>query len=226
MDSIKVQEEIDSLGYIWPDKIYSHQNSDGSTTLELPVPLDLGGTLNATVHNSNVDTVQLCLHHLPPIFIRFCFPSNYPSSSGPSVSLNSVFSLSENATTWLTNLVVSCEDFWVPNEQSAYFMIDHVHDILTAPSASNTKPLDLYPNKCNNSIDLQTLLATYAIPPDASLSILLERYNACILKEKFNDESFPCGICLEEIKGLGCLELDLCKHVYGFSFCFGLKCLL
>jgi E3 ubiquitin-protein ligase RNF14 len=138
------------------------------------------------------------LSHLPPLTLEIELPQGYPSKDSP------VFNISTNPP-WLpvpqiSKLIDDGKRLWEESgkDMVVYTYIDHLQQL------------------AENAFDL-------AESPDAevrlprSLKIGLLDFDMKAKREKFEQETFECSVCLEPKKGLNCHRMSLCSHVFCVS---------
>ncbi|GIK06418.1 translation termination inhibitor protein itt1 [Aspergillus viridinutans] len=138
------------------------------------------------------------LSHLPPLSLEIDLPEGYPSEKAP------IFRLETNPP-WLPHSIILrlMEDgkrLWEEcgRDLVVYTYIDHLQQLAeTAFSVSDTADQEV------------------KLPRDIKIAML--DFNNKAEREKFEQETFECGVCLEPKKGSVCHRLLLCSHVFCVS---------
>lgn len=135
------------------------------------------------------------LAHLPPLTLEIELPEGYPSEKPP------IFNISTNPS-WLSASHVSklTDDgrrLWEEcgKDLVVYTYIDHLQQL--AESAFNIA------ESPGEEVQLPR-----------SLKIALLDFDIKAKREKFEQETFECGVCLEPKKGANCHRMVLCSHVF------------
>ncbi|KAI9375861.1 RWD domain-containing protein [Aspergillus egyptiacus] len=135
------------------------------------------------------------LSHLPPLSLEIELPEGYPSAEPP------VFKLSTNPH-WLplwavSKLVDDGRRLWEEFGRSlvVFSYIDHLQQL-----AETTFGID------------ESSGGEVRLPRELKVALL--DFNSKAEREKFEQETFECGICLEPKKGVNCHRLVLCSHVF------------
>ncbi|PGH17269.1 hypothetical protein AJ80_04911 [Polytolypa hystricis UAMH7299] len=143
------------------------------------------------------------LSHLPPLSLRIELPNGYPFQKSPN------FTISTNPA-WLpqsrvTQLIADGERLWeeMGKDQVVFAYIDHLQQ-----SAEDVFAL-------SDHVDSDESIVTFS----RDLKIALLDFDIKAKRERFEQGTFECGVCLEPKKGAHCHRLLLCSHV----FC--IKCL-
>lgn len=181
---------------------YQHPEVGFPAVLTPPTSLDasevgLGSKAKLGDDHSTADNERdvHVLAHLPPLSLEIELPEGYPSAKPP------VFKLSTNPQ-WLPLWAVSklLDDgtrLWEESGRSLviYTYIDHLQQL-----AETAFGID---EASGGEIRLAR-----------ELKIALLDFNNKAEREKFEHETFECGICLEPKKGTNCHRLLLCSHVF------------
>lgn len=138
------------------------------------------------------------LSHLPPLSLEIDLPEGYPSEKAP------IFRLETNPP-WLPHSIILrlTEDgnrLWEEcgRDLVVYTYIDHLQQLAeTAFSVSDTADQEV------------------RLPRDIKIALL--DFNNKAEREKFEQETFECGVCLEPKKGSVCHRLLFCSHVFCVS---------
>ncbi|GFF85325.1 E3 ubiquitin-protein ligase itt1 [Aspergillus udagawae] len=138
------------------------------------------------------------LSYLPPLSLEIDLPEGYPSEKAP------IFRLETNPP-WLPRsiilrLVEDGKRLWEEcgRDLVVFTYIDHLQQLAeTAFSVSDTADQEVQ------------------LPRDIKIALL--DFNNKAEQEKFEQETFECGVCLEPKKGSVCHRLLLCSHVFCVS---------
>ncbi|GIJ89976.1 translation termination inhibitor protein itt1 [Aspergillus pseudoviridinutans] len=138
------------------------------------------------------------LSHLPPLSLEIDLPEGYPSEKAP------IFRLETNPP-WLPHSIIVrlMEDgkrLWEEcgRDLVVYTYIDHLQQLAeTAFGVGDTADQEV------------------RLPRDIKIALL--DFNNKAEREKFEQETFECGVCLEPKKGSVCHRLLLCSHVFCVS---------
>lgn len=133
--------------------------------------------------------------HLPPLSLEIELPDGYPSEMPPVVHLSTT-------PPWLPAPVIvklsdDCRRLWEEcgKDMVVYTYIDHLQQL--AETAFGIQ---------DNS-DGELCLSR-------DLKVALLDFNSKAEREKFEHETFECGVCLEPKKGINCYRLLRCSHVF------------
>lgn len=208
--------ELSSIVAIYPETTIDPE-SPFNAALELPValpsptqiafeqPLDVGLpaalTPPTSVDGFKAELVQHtvrdvhALSHLPPLTLELELPEGYPSEKPPIVRLST-------HPPWLpasvlTKLSADCKRLWEEcgRDMVVFTYIDHLQQL--AESAFGIQ---------------DTAEGEVCLPRDLKVALL--DFNNKTEREKFERETFECGVCLEPKKGLNCYRLLRCSHVF------------
>lgn len=155
-------------------------------------PLQAGdvGTLHA--NGAKFDTVQAALTHLPPLRLHIELPEGYPEHKPP------VFQLSTEPR-WLPAAhVVRLEDagkvIWEAygRDQIVYAFIDHLQSEIERGLGFSDEPLVI----------------------DETLRQSLLAFDKQTKRNKFNQRTYDCGVCLYPKRGSICYQLQRCGHIF------------
>jgi E3 ubiquitin-protein ligase RNF14 len=135
------------------------------------------------------------LSHLPPLTLEIELPQGYPSEKPP------ILNISTNPQ-WLpaaqiSKLLGDGRRLWEESgkDMVLYTYIDHLHQ-MTDHAFGLADDLD----------------GEVALP--RGLKIALLDFDIKAKREKFERETFECGVCLEPKKGINCHRMLLCSHVF------------
>jgi E3 ubiquitin-protein ligase RNF14 len=208
--------ELSSIAAIYPEIKIDPDNAF-KATLELPVtlpsptqvcfqqPLDVGPppalTPPTSVDGFKPDLGQTAardvhiLSHLPPLNLSIELPDGYPNEKPPIVRLTThPFWLPPAV---LTKLTDDCSRLWEEcgRDMVVFTYIDHLQQ--SAESAFGIQ----------DTTDGELCLSR-------DLKIALLDFNSKAEREKFEQETFECEVCLEPKKGANCHRLLRCAHVF------------
>jgi E3 ubiquitin-protein ligase RNF14 len=208
--------ELSSIAAIYPE-IRLEPDTPFKAALDLPValpspthvcfqqPLDVGLpaalTPPTSVDGSKADLgpgpardVHV-VSHLPPLRLEIELPDGYPSEKSPVVQLSI-------APPWLPAPVLAklsddCRRLWEEcgKDMVVYTYIDHLQQL--AESAFGIQ----------DTSDGELCLSR-------DLKVALLDFNSKAEREKFEQGTFECGVCLEPKKGVNCYRLLRCSHVF------------
>ncbi|KPI37977.1 E3 ubiquitin-protein ligase itt1 [Cyphellophora attinorum] len=152
------------------------------------------GSRDKNGRNDGVNANEHTIEHLPPLRLQVTLPEGYPSEKPPGVSL--LVSPQWLSQEKLSELEAGCAKLWeeLGRDQTVYTFIDNLQQ-----GAESAFGLSQDGKAVSFSADLQ-------------LSLL--DFNLKTKREKFDKESFDCGICLEPKKGKDCHRLLMCGHVF------------
>lgn len=89
-------------------------------------------------------------------------------------------------------------------------MMDHLKSF----SLPSQGAIALFPTRERHH-RLGTTTPTVAVPAvNLPFIAQLKRYNKERSTQRFSGETFDCGICLDTLKGVGCLQIRQCAHVF------------
>ncbi|KAJ9258298.1 hypothetical protein DTO207G8_1473 [Paecilomyces variotii] len=164
----------------------SLEASDADLDTRIKDVIDLSGDNIADVHY---------LSHLPPVTLEVELPEGYPSENPP------IFNLFTNppwlSSSHISKLIDDGRKLWEEGGRDlvVYTYIDHLQQL-----AENVFDIAEFPG---NELRLPR-----------SLKVALLDYDMKAKREKFEQETFECGVCLEPKKGTVCYRLLQCSHVF------------
>ncbi|KAI9934041.1 hypothetical protein ASPWEDRAFT_105387 [Aspergillus wentii DTO 134E9] len=172
------------------------------TVLTPPTSLDasevgLGSGIKVGLDSPTLDSEKdvHVLSHLPPLSLEIELPEGYPSERAP------IFEISTNPP-WLPSSIVSklVDDgtrLWEEcgRDLVVFSYIDHLQQL-----AETVFGIDDIPD------------GEVRLPRDLKIALL--DFSNKAEREKFEQETFECGVCLEPKKGTNCYRLLLCSHVF------------
>lgn len=208
--------ELSSIAAIYPE-ITIDPAFPFKATLEIPValpspahvcfqqPLDVGLSAALTpptsVDGSKADLDPPAarevhnLSHLPPLGLEIELPHGYPSEKPPTVRLSI-------HPPWLSASVLAklsddCKRLWEDcgKDMVVFTYIDHLQQLAETAFGIQDTP--------GGEVSLSR-----------DLKIALLDFNSKADREKFEKETFECGVCLEPKKGVNCHRLLRCSHVF------------
>ncbi|KAH8431375.1 RBR-type E3 ubiquitin transferase [Aspergillus melleus] len=187
-----------------PLRVCFEQHAEAGSPTVLTPPNSLGAaevrSTPTTKPGDNSFTVDTgndvhFLPHLPPIALVVDLPEGYPSLQPPIVKISTDPS-------WLPSSIVSglLDDgkrLWEEcgKDLVIFTYIDHLQQLAETAFGIQDIP--------NGEIRL---------PRELKISLL--DFNNKAEKEKFEQETFECGVCLEPKKGANCHRLLPCSHVF------------
>lgn len=203
--------ELSSVEAIFPELV---RHGSYSVSLEIPVPLSksvrvvfpatqqvapapasLHDTLSfqQPVNDAAAEPEIIHLFNLPPLNATIKLPEGYPSEKPPHVQLTPQEAWLPQAK--LDELRDASVQLWedMGRDMVVYSYIEHMQEA------------------AENCFDL-AIDGTLDIPPQLKVALL--DFDCKVKKEKFDKETFECGICLEPKKGLACYRLLNCGHVF------------
>ena len=135
------------------------------------------------------------LSHLPPLKLVVTLPQKYPSCAPPEAKLVSQYSWIPEAK--LEELQRRATILWEASGKSQvlYDYIDYVQQ-------EAEDGFGLVPQGGSSLV----------LPQDIEVALL--DYDLKMKRQKFEQETFDCGVCLEPKKGAVCHRLQLCRHVF------------
>ncbi|TLD31899.1 putative ring finger protein [Venturia nashicola] len=203
------EEELSTISAIFPELVIDPANSF-SASLEIPVapaipikvrfPPLVDGSINLLPPGDNDgagldilarEDVHL-LNYLPSIQLQLGLPKGYPENEPPIVKLTT-------ALNWLP--AVTLEQL---QEQAAILWDEYGHLQVVFAYIDYIQQAAEHGFDCGNgTLDI-----------DQALKIPLLDFDIKTKRQKFEQETFDCGICLEPKKGSSCYRLQKCSHVF------------
>ncbi|KAJ5521198.1 hypothetical protein N7527_005313 [Penicillium freii] len=206
--------ELSSIAAIFPE-IQIDPSSPFKAVLDLPVapsaptsicfqqPLDAAAaviTPPTSLDESKGELDQLpikdvhVLSHLPPLNLGIELPEGYPAEKPPIVHLKTIPS-------WLPPSVIDqlsgdCQRLWEEcgKDLVVFTYIDHLQQL------------------AETTFNIQDPSGEVCLSRDLKIGLL--DYNKKAEREKFEQGTFECGVCLEPKKGTVCYRLLRCSHVF------------
>ncbi|KAJ5882458.1 Zinc finger C6HC-type [Penicillium soppii] len=134
------------------------------------------------------------LSHLPPLKLEIELPGGYPAERSPIIHLTT-------SPSWLPRSVIDqlrddCTRLWEEcgNDLVVFTYIDHLQQL------------------AETVFSLQNSFGEVCLSRDFKIALL--DYNIKAEREKFEQGTFECGVCLEPKKGTVCYRLLRCSHVF------------
>ena len=135
------------------------------------------------------------LSHLPPLNLQITLPQLYPSEQPPETRLVS-------------------EASWIPEEKMRE--LQSKAKILWEENGNNQvlyDYIDFLQQAAEDGFGLVPQSGS-ALVLRQDLEVQLLDFDLNMKRQKFERETFDCGICLEPKKGAVCHRLQLCRHVF------------
>lgn len=199
------EQELSSISAIYPEIAIDPKNPF-DISLEIAVapanpikvrfPPPTDGSINLLPHGTNHGTEPKedthALAYLPAIQLHLTLPNGYPENVPPTVQLAT--SLDWLPATILGQLQEQAAVLWEEygHLQVVFSYIDHLQQA------------------AENGFDLGD--GTLDIDQDLKISLL--DFDIRTKRQKFEQETFDCGVCLEPKKGSSCYRLQKCGHVF------------
>ncbi|KJA25944.1 hypothetical protein HYPSUDRAFT_340249 [Hypholoma sublateritium FD-334 SS-4] len=189
------REELDVLESIYPEYISSAQ-PNGHLKFEIPVELEQPCLIEFVRSGPPAEGQKVSLSVLPPLLLRITLPATYPLYEAPHIA--SIRTVHEWAPD-ISKLQRVLAEMWTSEETVLYRWIDYIlsEEFLQELGfdMTNNRPLQVQ-------------------HPDPSTMVSqLESYQQSFLSTQFCKVTYPCGICLEHLKGSKCLQLA-CEHIF------------
>jgi len=198
-------EELSSISAIFPELAVDPLNPflasiDLPVAPTIPLPVTFSATEAGAVptsqpRNPQNEPREFVLSYLPPLHLKVALPEGYPASKPPEVTLST-------DPPWLPWAVINrlqkeVEVLWEEygHGQMVYAYIDFLQQ--SAEGGFNLG--------AHNSVALKI---------DQEMRAELVDYDEHAKLEKFEKETFDCGICLEPKKGSSCYKFSSCGHVF------------
>ncbi|KIK71274.1 hypothetical protein GYMLUDRAFT_211354 [Collybiopsis luxurians FD-317 M1] len=189
------REELEVLESIYPDFVADNDLSRGSVKLEIPIELEEPHVVyieDATKQEDSKKSLKLSL--LPPLLIHIILPPNYPLQAPPQLLSIRVTHL------WMPTLQLQQHllDMWQQGEGVLYNWIEFIR------SGKFLDQLEMIK-------DHRLLCLQHSSPQ--LLAPLLTAFETSARFNEFNQNSYPCSVCLSSFKGSKCLQLS-CSHIF------------
>lgn len=199
MDDDERVVELSIIKAIFPELIVGHGDH---LTASLDIPITPAKPLLVIFSLADEDEEgrqqQLLPHYIsyfPPLQLKISVPPQYPVGFPPHVQLESEYSwVPRDKVEELKNNAIS---LWIENGRGPvlYQYIDYLQQM------------------AENGFGLFTQERSALILPQSLKSALLN-YDLGAKRQKFEQETFNCEVCLETKKGIKCHRLKLCGHVF------------
>lgn len=203
------EEELSTVSAIFPELIIDPANPFSASleitvapanTIKVRFPPPVDGSINLLPLGTN-DGAGLDiparedihpLTYLPSIHLQLDLPKGYPENEPPTVKLRT--SLNWLPATTIEQLQEQAAILWEEygHLQVVFAYIDHIQQA------------------AENSFDIEGGI----LDIDHDLKISLLDFDIKTKRQKFEQETFDCGICLEPKKGSSCYRLQKCSHVF------------
>ncbi|THV05971.1 hypothetical protein K435DRAFT_744156 [Dendrothele bispora CBS 962.96] len=193
-------EEYEVLESIYPDYIPNAVSFTTDGSLRFEVPIELGEPCFVLINDepfpsgNEHESETLSLSLLPPLLLHIILPANYPISQPPVIESIRATHLWFPNIAKLRSLLI---DKWQEGEGVLYDWITYIHDGQFLNDMGLRKGL---------------VLRLHHVAPQL-LAPLLASYEASAKNTEFNQNSYPCAICLSHFKGSKCLRLS-CQHIF------------
>jgi E3 ubiquitin-protein ligase RNF14 len=166
---------------------------DGAPPTTLPTATVVGGGANGNRPPTDQDTHVLS--YLPPLRLQITLPVGYPSEKPPVVQLST-------SPPWLPSDIIKRLQQQVFAIWEEYGHMQVVFSYIDFLEQAAEEGFDLA-SKGNGVVEL-----------DQDIKIALLDFDLKTGRQKFEQETFECGICLEPKKGSSCYRLQKCSHVF------------
>lgn len=210
MDGVEDEraEELSSISAIFPELVIN-PSQPFEASLDIPVnpttPLDVIFTAvnsppTPPPSEPNADdgplqaSTQHQLSYLPPLHLKVALPADYPVHKPPVVSLSADPSWLPRGT--IDHLEKEVEVLWED--------YGHVQTVFAY--------IDFLQQAAERALDLTSDGSSLKLDP--YLRVPLLNFDATVRREKFENTTFECGVCLEPKKGAVCYQLIRCGHVF------------
>ncbi|KAF2203014.1 RWD-domain-containing protein, partial [Delitschia confertaspora ATCC 74209] len=207
-------EELATLQCIFPDELTLHATTPYAARIDLavipqtPLPVVFPPPA-ADIQSDDTELSRLSLNpttpslsgelhtlsYLPPLKLDVVLPDGYPSDTPPQVKL-------------------STDPAWLPKDILESLRKEAV---VLWEEYGHGQVLFSYISSLQDAAERAFGLADGAngsVELPYEMKIALLDFDIQMKKEKFNKETFDCGICLEPKKGSACYRLQRCQHVF------------
>lgn len=195
------REEYDVIESIYPECV-SSLRTDNTLTLEIPIEFVESQTIcliqDGTMAGPDPDhnSQKLFLSSLPPLLISIILPPSYPLHSAPRLTSIRATYLWLPKLMGLQNILTG---MWTPGEGVLYAWIEFI------------RTGDFFRSLGLISAAGDTIRIVHAAP--SVLAPLLKDYERAARDSQFSQNTYPCSICLETLKGAKCIRLS-CYHTF------------
>ncbi|KAF2183929.1 RING finger protein-like protein [Zopfia rhizophila CBS 207.26] len=183
------EEELTSLQAIYPELVV-----DSSSPFTASLDIRVTPVEPLRLHFPHPPDIQ-ALSHLPPLHLKITLPEGYPSEKPPFLRLTTTPPWIPSSI--LENLEKECSLQW---EEYGHCQVLFSYISYLQEAAECGFGLA---HMCSEPFPVATRWKT-----------TLVEYNTQMQREKFNMETFDCGICLEPKKGSACYRMRRCGHVF------------
>lgn len=202
--------ELEAIAAIYPEIVLDPE-SDFKASLELPVcPITpVKAVFRQVAGQPDAITIPLqdqggenegeqdisYISHLPPIHLGIELPEDYPSTKPPIFSLRTEPSWLPRST--IARLIDDGEKLWEESGRDliVYSYIDQLRDAAE----------EVFSARDNKS-------GVVVLPDDLKIALL--DFDRRGKRQKFEEGTFECEVCLEPKKGSVCYQLQSCGHVF------------
>ncbi|CAL1688598.1 unnamed protein product [Lasius platythorax] len=175
---------------------------------------------SSAISDAIVPCGKIFVEHLPPIRLHIQLPDTYPSQKPPNFCLS---------VTWLTPWEISfvcqkLDEIWEENQGSEIlflwldFLQNNLFNFLGIQDSLDASFMHIIRTTPGDHI---TFRLTHLSDPRAvngalrlDLKKLLILYDREQHRKQFDNNFYTCHICFEEYRGLHCIELKNCRHIY------------
>ncbi|KAI9832544.1 MAG: hypothetical protein M1819_004334 [Sarea resinae] len=178
-----------------PTPPISDTTSDGEGAARPAAAADRRTAINALKGDAAEARDVHHLAHLPSLKLRIELPEGYPHENPPTFGLSTAPEWIPRPT--MERLVNEGRELWedLGREQVVFAYLDHLQQ-------AAERGFDLVDGKSG----------ALEVAQDMKISML--DFDIKTKREKFEQETFECGVCLEPKKGSACHRLLLCSHVF------------
>ncbi|XP_076045038.1 E3 ubiquitin-protein ligase RNF14-like [Oratosquilla oratoria] len=212
---------------------------------ELAVHLDLPSnfTLTNCSRNEDVDGEKIQkVEHLPPLYLHFSLPSDYPSHSSPEFTLSCKWLSRTQLSKLCSELDAIWEEYkgsvvlfmWAQCLKDNTLMLLDIEDTLdlekvkphvavihkqtrvdTVESTDTHENMKCQDNGVKNDFTNDLDKRTVQdLAPDANLLRILKEYDSEMTRQVFASKMFECKVCFGDKLGSQCIQFWPCSHVY------------
>lgn len=213
------EDEVTALSNVYDDnEFFFTRGEEIRCTISVLPHFPKKLQVNYTSFNSDTANDKIFVEYLPPIKLYISLPDLYPSQKPPTFFLS---------ITWLPPWEISfvcqkLDEIWEENKNNEvlFLWIDFlkygIFDLLDIQTILDISFIHTIYIKTNDLSTFLSLSDPRAINGALSLNIkkLLINYNNEQHLTQFNKKDFICDICFEKYKGLQCIELKNCGHIY------------
>ncbi|KAM0727733.1 E3 ubiquitin-protein ligase RNF14 [Formica fusca] len=227
-DRIRQEDEMTALSSIYSENEFScTRNEQIKCTINIFLKLNRKLEVNFTnccssnaISDSIVSCDKIFVGHLPPVRLYTQLPNMYPSRKPPNFCLSVIW-----LTPWEISFVCQkLDEIWEENQGSEIlflwldFLQNDLFNFLGIQDSLDVSFMHIIRTTPGDRITfhLARLADRRAVNGALSLDIkkLLISYDREQHKKQFDNNFYTCYICFEEYRGLHCIELKNCGHVY------------